>query len=306
VFTVTGLDDAVALREMLAADPEALERRDPFDRTPVAWAARCGAEATYEVLAAKGVETGWTGPEGDTLLHLAAKGGSAAITAGLLDRGLDMNARGAIGRTPLNVAAEHGHLAAVKVLVERGADVDLGLVSDCGNCDGWTPLLRAVRGGHTEVVEVLLAAGANPELRSHQGGALSVAVVFDRPGLARLLLASGADPNGRPGPGWSGPLCSAVIRTDEAMARMMVEAGADVNRSAPAIGTILHWVAGGGTVEQVSLLLELGADPTIENQDGKTALDVAEESGRDDIAVLLRTHVASVTNNEQRETSNEE
>jgi len=42
--------------------------------------------------------------------------------------------------------------------------------------------------------------------------------------------------------------------------------------------------------EVVRALLECGADPTLRNNDGKTALDLAVESGATEVADILRRH----------------
>ena len=45
-----------------------------------------------------------------------------------------------------------------------------------------------------------------------------------------------------------------------------------------------HW----GHADVARLLLEAGADASRQNEDGKTALDLAEAHGHDDLAALLR------------------
>jgi hypothetical protein len=81
------------------------------------------------------------------------------------------------------------------------------------------------------------------------------------------------------------------------IARLLIRAGADVNRrlgdgSAAGHGqTALHFAAGSRNPELVKLLLESGADPTIKESSGLTALDVARAyAPNDDVIRLLTEH----------------
>lgn len=54
--------------------------------------------------------------------------------------------------------------------------------------------------------------------------------------------------------------------------------------------TTLHSMALGGSAAAVRVLLEKGADPTVRNKHGKTALDLAEQMGWPRVVELLRAH----------------
>lgn len=72
--------------------------------------------------------------------------------------------------------------------------------------------------------------------------------------------------------------------------RVLLDAfpGIDVNHRDSGIGwTALHTAAFGGVTHSVALLLSLGADPSIENVDDKTAEDLAREEGEDAIADMI-------------------
>jgi ankyrin repeat protein len=51
--------------------------------------------------------------------------------------------------------------------------------------------------------------------------------------------------------------------------------------------TPLYMAAWGGRVEMVQALVDAGADWTKKTQRGKTAMDIAKEEGRQEIALLL-------------------
>jgi hypothetical protein len=52
--------------------------------------------------------------------------------------------------------------------------------------------------------------------------------------------------------------------------------------------TALMWASGYGRIESVRLLLERGADPSLKDDRGKTAADIAAEQGHQAVAQLLR------------------
>ena len=53
-------------------------------------------------------------------------------------------------------------------------------------------------------------------------------------------------------------------------------------------GNALHTAAGRGTEDVVALLIDRGADPSLKNSLGKTALELAEGNGHSSVASLLR------------------
>jgi ankyrin repeat protein len=49
----------------------------------------------------------------------------------------------------------------------------------------------------------------------------------------------------------------------------------------------LHWAASKGHLAIAKRLLEGGADPTLRTKDGKTAIDWAREQGKSEVVALL-------------------
>jgi ankyrin repeat protein len=103
--------------------------------------------------------------------------------------------------------------------------------------------------------------------------------------IVTLILEHGADPNRVLEDDWM-PLHSAVEHEQIDLIRLLVDHGADVNARDQGGGTPLHLavdVEGDGasqldaipTAELSELLIALGADPTIKDHRGRTALDVA-------------------------------
>jgi ankyrin repeat protein len=129
---------------------------------------------------------------GWTPLVYASHQGHVGVVRWLLDQGAAILERDANGCTALWFACQEGHAPVASLLLERGAD------STIATAGGATPLMAASEKGHPEVVRVLLghpSAKANINHRARHGEtALWHACYRGRGGVARALLASGADP----------------------------------------------------------------------------------------------------------------
>ena len=115
--------------------------------------------------------TGWTNPNGYTLLHRAAQFSSnSAVVSVILDAGFNPNAKDDNGWTPLHYAVSNDSQGVLSILLDAGADPDVRSGS------GGTPLHRAVsdalfgEGGGYQTVINLLDAGASPNIRYGTGG----------------------------------------------------------------------------------------------------------------------------------------
>ena len=274
--------------------------------TALALASARGHAAVAETLLGAGADPNRASPQGETPLMVAARTGVVDSVTALLrhgaGRGVDARERWR-GQTALMWAAAEGHAAVVAPLVTAGADVDAR--SDAG----FTPLAFAVRAGHTDAVEALVMAGADVDLALPDGTSpLHLAVINAHHDVAVQLLEHGADPAVAE-PGWT-PLHQLVWTrrpnrhynnpaafptgtvTGLELARALVGHGADVDArqtAEPRDGYRNMLNRSGATpfllatkavdLEMMRLLLELGADPLLTNEDGTTALLVAAGVG---------------------------
>ncbi len=204
---------------------------------------------------------------GDPAINWAAYGGAAAAVDELLAGGADptivthhgdalaiamrrgfpeiveslvRNTEIPTGDTSLHIAARAGQLEEIERRLAAGDEID------AGNRIGYTPLMEAAREGHAEVVAHLLAAGADP---THRGNALGM-------GMSALHLAADRD------------------RAE--IARLLLSAGIAVDGGNATGSTPLIWALGEGSLETAGVLLDAGANPSLEDEHGYSALDMLD------------------------------
>ncbi len=118
--------------------------------------------------------------------------------------------------------------------------------------------------------------------------ALGLSSYFGNEDITRYLLLKGADPNISSQNGYTVyPIHSAVASNYNMIAKMLLEAGADVNVTQMSGLTPLHSAAQNGNIELLILLLEAGANVHAKTESGKTASDMALEKGHPHIAKIL-------------------
>lgn len=118
--------------------------------------------------------------------------------------------------------------------------------------------------------------------------ALGLAVFFGHEDITRYLLLKNAEVNTPSQNEYQiYPLHIALSAKQNMLAKMLMEAGADVNTKQAKGISPLHIAAGQGNIEMIILLLEAGADVKARVSDGKTPGDLAAEKGFIDIARIL-------------------
>lgn len=150
--------------------------------------------------------------------------------------------------------------------------------------EGQRPLdvFEAAAFGEAERLRALLAADASlAHARSPDGfTALHLAAFLGTVEAARLLLAAGADPEAV-GEGAQDvrPLHSAAAARNAEVVEVLLAAGADPDARQRGGFTPPHAAAASGGLRTADLLLAAGADVGALTEDGRTALDLAEEAG---------------------------
>jgi uncharacterized protein len=289
--------DAAVLELLLkaGANPNSTQSEG---ETALMTAARTGIPAAVKTLLAYGADVNakesW---RGQTALMWAAAEGHAETIQILLEAGAQINARSNAGWTALLFAAREGRIPAVKTLLAGSASADDALLARPGGrgrgagaaagaggagaaqprppSRGSSALVLAVGSGHFELAATLLDAGASPNAAAQGWTALHHLTWIRKPGTG----------SNDPAPYGSGNMDSLTL------VRKLKAHGADMNARVtrrPNVGvTALNFIgatpffmaARGGDTELMRLLVELGADPLLPNEDGTTPLMVAAGVG---------------------------
>lgn len=212
--------------------------------------------------------------------------GVARILTLLKKAGSEVDARGEIGMTPLLYACRYpDRRPMLKTLVSLGADINATVSEGGGYHEGHSTLHIAAFSGTADMVEFLIEQGMDVNLEC---GPNKLTPLFEAARMARVedalekiqcLVRNGARIDDYEGY----LLHNAALKGQAEIFEWLVENGADP-RLQQSGGTVLHSAASGtaygeeGRLRIVVRALELGVDPSLPNQDGKTALDLAREA----------------------------
>lgn len=185
------------------------------------------------------------------------------------------SARDATGASALLVAAYNMKPDVVKVLLDLGAPVDIFEASVLGKVD--------------RIQEILKASPARVSEHAPDGFTpVALAAFFGQPAAVKALIAAGADVNAAAkNPLKVAALHAAVAGGKLEIVRTILEAGGDPNAQQQQGFRPIHEAGTRANRALAELLLNHGADPTLPNDTGKTAVDLAHEKGHEDFANWL-------------------
>ncbi|MDP7480426.1 MAG: ankyrin repeat domain-containing protein [Vicinamibacterales bacterium] len=256
--------------------------------TALMTAARSGNLEAVELLLDAGADVNvhehW---KGQTALMWAAAEGHAQVIPTLVSHGADLGARSERGFTALLFAAREGRTDVVQTLLEAGANLDeqisINSTLTAGGVEqrrasnaGLNAFLLAAGSAHFELAAYLLDRGADPNAAPRGWTALHQLSWVRKAGIAG---------SNNPAPQGSGNTTSLEF------ARKLIAQGADLNARVttrpPAGITGLNFVDGTpfllaartADAELMRLLLEMGADAGLTNENNSTALMVAAGLG---------------------------
>jgi uncharacterized protein len=252
-------------------------KKDGGGLTPLVYAAREDCIECAKTLVEAGADVNQRTFYGWTPLLVATQNRHYKLSAYLLEHGANPNLANKGGWTPLYLATDNrnieggdypvrapdmDHLDFIKLLIAKGADVNAricGAESTPEECMGDSTETRT-----NFTMQWLFEDGATPFLRAAQSGDVE---------LMKLLLAHGANPK---------------IFTAHNVTPLAVAAG-------------IGWVEGvtfewspEETTEAVKMCLDLGLDPNVADDEGRTALHGAAHKGRVEVIQLLVDHGADL------------
>ena len=195
--------------------------------TPLFWALQ--DEAKVRLLLANGANTTAQTSDGRSVLFQAASlEHSTAVLRLLLDKGVNPNTKTLTGTTPLMAAATRANLDAMRLLIAKGADVK------AVNAAGATALMAAAATGDTAAVRLLLDHGADVRPRTKRNEtALANAATTGNEAIVKLLLDRGAEVNVADIRGYTALHYAAGSDTMPAgVVKLLLAKGADTNGKA--------------------------------------------------------------------------
>ena len=245
--------------------------------TALVFAAREDCLECAKALVAAGADVNQRTSYGWTALLTATQNRHYNLGQWLLEHGADVNIPNNGGWTPLYLATDNrnietgdypvrtpdmDHLAYIKLLLAKGANVNAricGADSTKDRCKGDTTETR-----NNFTMQWLYEDGATPFLRAAQSGDVV---------LMKLLLERGANPK---------------IFTATSVTPLMTAAGYGWVE-----GVTFEW-SPEQSLEAVKMCLDLGIDPNIQEEDGRTALHSAAHKGRPEVVQMLVDHGADL------------
>ncbi|HTR34965.1 MAG TPA: ankyrin repeat domain-containing protein [Bryobacteraceae bacterium] len=255
-------------------------------RSEVADAAMQGDKSAVHALLETKADVNGPQVDGTTALHWAVRANDLAMTDMLLKAGANVSAANQSGATPMQLAAMNGNAAMLERLIQAGADPNSPL-SQTGD----TALMMAARTGKVDAVRVLLDHGAKVNTKETWGGTMALmwAVSERHPDVAKLLVDRGADVNAK-----SDFVPSASGRGFEGTAPIAPKANQAIEEFASGWMTPLMFAAREDDLESARVLIQAGADVNAVGGDGKDALGLALFNGSYDVASLLIDSHANV------------
>ena len=187
-----------------------------------------------------------------------------------------VNVRNERGHSPVLIAQYHHKAAAVEVLLAADPALDVFDAASVGR----TATVAEWLDRDPSLVNAYSSDGFYP---------LGLAAFFGHPETVRLLLARGADVNQVARNQMRVQAIHAAVagRSREAI-ELVVEAGAAIDAQQHQGWTALHEAVHQENLDLTRYLLAHGADPKLQNDEGKSAIGLAADQGSAAILKLLK------------------
>ncbi|XP_028255829.1 ankyrin repeat and SOCS box protein 5-like isoform X2 [Parambassis ranga] len=220
------------------------------DRSPLHEAASQGRLLALRTLLAQGYHANIVTIDHVTPLHEACLSGNVACVRALIHAGANVNAATIDGVTPLYNCCTSGSVGCMELLLQNGTQL-------------YTPhthfpsaLHEACKRGNSLCVESLLSHGADPDYEvPHLGSALYVSCLHQHMDCTKILLHKGANVN--VGRGGDTPLHAAVRQDSADQVSVLLDYGADVHLRDSNNQRPVELAHPGGKTQQLLLAFEV-------------------------------------------------
>lgn len=252
---------------------------------------------TLKLLLDHGADINVKNNAGGTAFNSACFEADLTLIKAMVKHGADINSIDADGNTAImSAACCYSAAATVRFLISLGVSPNPAPRINDGNL----PLYEALNRGNDVVATILLKAGANVNTKVEDGWTpLHAAVEECSDDVVRLVLERGADPNARSDSGLT-PLVSVAYwspRPPAERVRLLLRYGADATVQVDGM-TAIHGHqnrARGDYVDAVRELVLHGVDVNTPASDGRTALLIAARCRKDSLIAWLLEHGADAT-----------
>ena len=235
-----------------------------------------------------GIELNPRFKSGNHPIHRFARNGRTDIVAELLDRGVDIHLKGSDGNSILHNAVISGRRDLVTLLLDRGANLE------ARNKHSYRPVHWVADSDDVDMMALLIAHGAKFDAKASTSfiiremrTPLYLAIDENHEAMAKYLIEQGADPNVICDTSHATALVAACRGNKVDLVRMLLAHGAQpngVNRGDKSIDYYYFPLAVARSAEVVELLVNAGADVNAANQYQETALHWLAQLESDELA----------------------
>src|SRR5436305_2193224 len=224
LFTAVQNEDRAAVTALLRQKTD-VNAREEDGATALAWAAlRCNREIAALLLKAR-ANPNLVNEQGIGPLYIAVANGAPEIVKLLLENRADPNLAREDGETPLMTAARLGQVDVMRMLLDRGADVNAREKKF-----GQTALMWAA--GHPDAVRLLVEHRADVHAASKSWDITSTIYTPTTSTIGKTGIPWNNDGTYNSKQGGQNALLFAVQKHDLESARILLDAGVDVNAAA--------------------------------------------------------------------------
>ena len=281
----------------LIANGSPINAQNISGKTPLHDAAKAGRTVMVDLLLTNGADINATDSTGKTVLFDAIQSGNTELVKMLINRGASPHIQEMYGRNAYHEAAETGSIELINIIRNAGGnplsrdsygktpfslvlDKDVSVIkavlgnnTDLADSDGNTPIHIAVMNKiESQKLSMLLSLKYPVNRRNSLGQTpLSIAVEYNLPEAARILLENGADPFLTDNSG-NCAVSIAIAGSPEILNSIVTTCG---NAKDMAGDTILHYAARTADESVIKKLLSMGLDRNSRNITGETAHDIA-------------------------------